>query len=1097
MTASAAAPQDQDPAARAAELRKLLDYHGYRYYVLDDPEVGDDQYDALLDELRAIEREHPELVTADSPTQRIGGEPVSELEKVRHPLPMLSLANARSAEELQAWIARMRNHLAREGIDDPEFEYVAEPKIDGLAISLIYRGGEFERGATRGNGEVGEDVTHNLRTIPAIPLRLEDADPPELLEVRGEAYMSLPDFAKLNERRAEAGLSTFMNPRNSAAGTIRQLDPKLAADRPLSFWAYAVGATEGITLTSHWDALEYLRAHRFPVHPDVKRLTTEEEVVAQCRSWEERRGSLDFEIDGVVVKLNEVALQRRLGVVGREPRWAVAWKFPPTTAVTTLKQIGWNPGKFGDLHPYAMLEPVHVGGVTIKLATLHNEEDLARKDIREGEEVIVLRAGDVIPQVLSPAPHMAERKKRPRRPKPPKRCPVCKTPTVKPEGSVFTRCPNRDCPGRRWQLLKHFVGAMDIDGLGEKQVSLFMELGWVRTAADFYRLSPDQIAERTGFGQISADKLVHAIEASKRQPFGRVLYALGIEEVGYVTGRNLAQHFRSIDALLSAASEQIEQTQGVGPKMAATIHDQLADPKMRELIEDLKERGLRFEEEGPPPGEGPLADKTLVLTGTLPTLTREEASEMIIAAGGKVTGSVSRKTSYLVAGDSPGSKLANAERLGVPGAGRGRAAKSARRLGLAVVLGQRHGHLSLDRVTDGGVALPPEQEREHEVMPVAPRAVPGQIGDVVKRARLATAVVLRGRALHLILQRAGTTADGQRADERHVGDHLLQERDHLARRGAVGSREPGAVVEPRVDPEARELAAHHRGSRCGRAGAAEAGAQALQQHLGEEVVRGCVGEADERSQARRLHGRKRRGRNRRPARVDPRRAVDLDAGGAECRGELLGGEQGRPLLEGRPLLVGQAAVVGQGTQLTLDVGGGVVAIRRRAPQRIEVRLVPHDRPGHGGDAGLPLEVGHEPLHRRAAAVGTLVEALRAERGVTSALQEQRPVPAVRGVERPYAQHSRAQPRSRSEAQQRRRGRVELLDRGRQPRRVGSGREQCAAGVHVQHERPVLTSGSAHVSGQRAPQRPLRARGLRLGRCRECDCHQCSGRGQSG
>jgi DNA ligase (NAD+) len=653
------------PAERAAELRKQLDYHGYRYYVLDDPEIGDDQYDVLLDELRAIEAEHPDLVTPDSPTQRTGGEPVSELEKVRHPQAMLSLANARSADELRAWIARMRNHLAREGIEDPEFEYVVEPKIDGLAISLLYRNGEFERGSTRGNGEIGEDVTHNLRTIPSIPMRLDGSDPPALIEVRGEVYMALPDFAKLNERRAEAGLSTFMNPRNSAAGTIRQLDPKLAADRPLSFWAYAIGTTEGITFPTHWDALQWLKEHRFPVHPDVVRLASEDEVVAQCRAWEQRRGSLEFEIDGAVVKLNEVEMQRRLGVVGREPRWAIAWKFPPTTAITKLNDIGWNPGKFGDLHPFAMLEPVHVGGVTIKQATLHNEEDLARKDIRIGEEVIVLRAGDVIPQVLSPAPHVAERDDRPSPPLPPDRCPVCDTPTIKPEGSVFTRCPNLVCPGRRLQLLTHFVGAMDIDGLGEKQVTLFMDLGWVKTAADFYRITAEQVTEQSGFGQVSAEKLVRAIEVSKQQPFGRVLFAIGIEEVGYVTGRNLAQQFRTIDALLAAGPEEIEQTQGVGPKMAHSIHEQLADPRMRELIEDLKGQNVQFEEEGPPPGEGALAGESLVLTGTLPTLTREEATEMIVAAGGKVTGSVSRKTAYLVAGDSPGSKLANAERLGV------------------------------------------------------------------------------------------------------------------------------------------------------------------------------------------------------------------------------------------------------------------------------------------------------------------------------------------------------------------------------------------------------------------------------------------------
>ncbi len=664
MSAKQAAP-DADTLKRVEELRGQLEHHGYRYYVLDDPEIGDDQYDALIDELRGLEAEYPELLTPDSPTQRTGGEPVSELEKVSHPLAMLSLANARSAEELTAWIQRMRNHLAREGID-PDFEFVAEPKIDGLAISLLYRDGRFERGATRGNGEIGEDVTHNLRTIQAIPMRLDMDDPPALLEVRGEVYMSLPDFAALNERRAEAGLSTFMNPRNSAAGTIRQLDPKLAADRPLSLWCYAIGATEGITFEAHWDALEWLRAHRFPVHPDVKKLTKEADVVAQCRSWEERRGSLEFEIDGVVVKVNQFELQRRLGVVGREPRWAIAWKFPPTTAVTTLNDIGWNPGKFGDLHPYAMLEPVHVGGVTIKLATLHNEEDLARKDIRIGEQVIVLRAGDVIPQVLSPAPHVAERDDRPDPPHPPERCPVCDTKTIKDPDSVFTRCPNRVCPGRRWQLLKHFVGAMDIDGLGEKQVSLFMDLGWVQTAGDFYRLDAEQIAGQTGFGKVSAEKLANAVEASKQQPFGRVLFAAGIEEVGYVTGRNLAQHFRTIEALLNATPDEIEQTQGVGPKMAQSIHAQLADEHMRALFADLRKEGLRLEEEGPPPGQGPLAGKAFVLTGTLPTLTREQASEMITGAGGRVTGSVSRKTDYVVAGESPGSKLAQAERLEVP-----------------------------------------------------------------------------------------------------------------------------------------------------------------------------------------------------------------------------------------------------------------------------------------------------------------------------------------------------------------------------------------------------------------------------------------------
>ena len=393
-------------AERADELKRQLAHHNHRYYVLDDPEVGDDVYDALLDELRAIERDHPELVTPDSPTQRVGAEPVSRLEKVTHLQPMYSLANARSEEELRAWVARMRSHLAREGIEDPAFEFVAEPKIDGLAMSLVYRDGVLERGATRGNGEVGEDVTHNLRTIPSIPLSFEDAPP--LIEVRGEIYMSLSDFTALNERRAEAGLATFMNPRNSAAGTIRQLDPALAAERPLSMWCYAIGATEGISFSSHWESLQWLREHGFRVNDDVKKLDSEDDVVAQCLGWQERRGALDFEIDGVVVKVDDVELQRRLGVVGRDPRWAIAWKFPPTTAVTKLNEILWNVGKFGDLHPFGALEPVHVGGVTVKMATLHNEEDLARKDIRAGDEVIVLRAGDVIPQILSPAPHALE-----------------------------------------------------------------------------------------------------------------------------------------------------------------------------------------------------------------------------------------------------------------------------------------------------------------------------------------------------------------------------------------------------------------------------------------------------------------------------------------------------------------------------------------------------------------------------------------------------------------------------------------------------------------------------------------------------------------
>ena len=654
-----------DAAERAGALREQLAYHSQRYYVEDDPEIGDEEYDALYRELVELEQAQPELVTPDSPTQRPGGAPVERLEKVVHLQPMLSLANVRSEPELRAWVARMRAHLAREGIEDPRFRFVCEPKIDGLAVSLIYRDGVLERGATRGNGEIGEDVTHNLLTIAQIPRRIDGA--PALLEVRGEIYISLPDFQALNERRAAEGLSTFMNPRNSAAGTIRQLDPALTAQRPLSMWAYAVGAVEGLELTDQWDVLNWLRDHGFPVNQEIVVLDDEEAVVAQCLEWQRRRGALDFEIDGVVVKVSDFELQRRLGSVGRDPRWAVAWKFPPTTAKTRLIAVHWNVGKFGDLHPFAELEPVRVGGVTVRMATLHNEEDLARKDLREGDDVIVLRAGDVIPQVVSPAPHAVENPQRSPPPQVPARCPVCDTPTVKAPGAVFTKCPNLECAGRRWQLLRHFVsrGAMDIDGLGEKQVGVLLDRGLIRGAGDLYDLREEQLLELEGFAEISAQRLIAAIDASRARPFARVLFAIGIEEVGEVTARNLAAQFRTIDALLAATPAQIEETPGVGPKMALTIAEQLAEPAMRALIERLRKGGLRFEEEGPPPGEGPLAGVTFVLTGTLPTLTREAATELIQAAGGRVSSAVSRKTDYVVAGDSAGSKLEKAERLGV------------------------------------------------------------------------------------------------------------------------------------------------------------------------------------------------------------------------------------------------------------------------------------------------------------------------------------------------------------------------------------------------------------------------------------------------
>lgn len=656
----------KDPAARAAELRRVIEHHNHRYYVLDDPEVGDDVYDALLDELRALEERRPELRSPDSPTQRVGARPLDRFEQAEHLQPMLSLANARGEEELRAWVERMRNHLAREGIEQDRFDYVCEPKIDGLAISLVYRDGVLERGATRGDGLVGEDVTQNLRTIRALPLAIDDA--PALIEVRGEVYMPLRGFTELNERRAAAGERTFMNPRNAAAGAIRQLDPRIAAERPLSLWVYGVGATAGVEFGRHSEALDWLESRRFPVNPGVRRAGDVDEVMEICTTWEERRDKLDYEIDGVVVKVDDHELQRRLGVVGREPRSAVAWKFAPTTAVTRLRRVAWNVGRTGHLVPFAALEPVVVGGVTVKLATLHNEEDLARKDVREGDDVIVLRAGDVIPQVVCPAPDAVGRKGRARRPKPPAKCPSCGTATVKVEGEVFTRCPNRlGCPGQQWQLLKHFVsrGAMDIEGLGEERVSQLMNAGLVGSPADLYGLTAEQLMELEGFAELSARNLVDAIAESKGRPFARVLWALGIESVGEVNARNLAQRFRSVDALMAASPEEVAATPGVGPVVADIVAEALREESMVELVRRLRDAGLALEQEGPPPGKGPLAEKTFVLTGTLPTLTREDATQRILAGGGRVTSSVSKKTDYVVAGESPGSKLEKAERLGV------------------------------------------------------------------------------------------------------------------------------------------------------------------------------------------------------------------------------------------------------------------------------------------------------------------------------------------------------------------------------------------------------------------------------------------------
>ncbi len=655
------------PAERSAELRAALEHHNHRYYVLDDPEVSDVEYDALLNELRDLEQDNPDLRTPDSPTQRVGGAVLERFEPAWHRQPMLSLANARNEEELRAWLERSERYLKREGAEEAEIRFVTEPKVDGLAISLLYEDGLLTRGATRGDGEIGEDVTQNLRTVKAIPLRVKDGPP--LLEVRGEAYIPRRAFAELNEQRAAAGEPTYANPRNTAAGSIRQLDTKLTARRPLSMWSYAVGAVEGLVFDTQYETLEWLSEHGFKVNDDIERHDDLDAVVKACQGWEERRESLDYEIDGVVVKVDDLSLQRRLGVVGREPRGAIAWKFPPMTATTVLEHVMWNVGRTGHMVPFAQLQPVQVSGVTVKLATLHNEEDIVRKDVRDGDEVIVTRAGDVIPRVVSPTAKAQEREDRSAIPWPPERCPACDTATVKPEGGVWTICPNRaGCPGQLFQAVKQFVsrGAMDIEGLGEERVSQLLRDGIIDGIAGIYDLQAGQLTELEGFARLSADNLIRGIEESKQRPFPRVIFGLGIPGIGFTNARALTRHFRTVDGLLESSPEEIAEVPGIGPILARQIAETLSEQSTRELIDRLRRHGLQLEEEGPDPraGDGPLEGRTLVLTGTLPNLTREDATQRIEEAGGKVTGSVSKKTDYLVAGADPGTKLAQAEKIG-------------------------------------------------------------------------------------------------------------------------------------------------------------------------------------------------------------------------------------------------------------------------------------------------------------------------------------------------------------------------------------------------------------------------------------------------
>jgi len=650
-----------DPAKRAAELRELLHRALIAYHVDDDPIMDDAAYDALYDELVALEAAHPELVTPDSPTQRVGAPPAAGFTKVRHLVPMGSLEKITTDEALEKWVEDVRKRL---GGDEP-VAFVLEPKIDGLAINLTYDAGSFARGATRGDGTTGEDVTTNLRTIKTIPLRMLAADPPALLEVRGEVYMPLSGFNRLNERLVAEGKKPTPNPRNAAAGSLRQKDSSITASRPLSFWAYGIGAHEGLEPATHWETLQWLRDHGFPINPFAERLESVEEVAARCREWERRRTELDYEIDGIVIKVDSFDQQRRLGALHERPRWARAFKWAPMTAVTRLEKIAIRVGRTGALNPWAILAPVEVGGVTVSRATLHNEEDINRKEIREGDDVIVQRAGDVIPQIVGPAgAHRPGTKPF----KMPKRCPLCNTPIVKPEGEAMHRCPNRACPSRGLESLINWVqAAADIDGVGEQAVRRFWGLGLVRSLPELYRLTKEQLLELDGYAEISAASAIASIEASKQIPFRRVLFGLNIPDVGWVTAQNLARHFGSIDRLAAAAPEEIMECEGIGPERAEAIAEWFADDDNRRLVEELRALGLRFESgEEDRPVEGPLTGNQYVITGTLESLSREEARAALEALGAKVSDNVSKKTTGVFVGESPGSKVAKAQKAGVP-----------------------------------------------------------------------------------------------------------------------------------------------------------------------------------------------------------------------------------------------------------------------------------------------------------------------------------------------------------------------------------------------------------------------------------------------
>ena len=646
---------------RAAELRSELNRALIAYHVEDDPLITDAEYDRLYDELVELEAAHPELVTPDSPTHRVGAPASDRFQKVRHLEQMGSLDKVTTDEALLKWAGDVRKRL---GTDEP-VAYVIEPKIDGLAVNLTYENGVLVRGATRGDSVQGEDVTPNLRTIRAIPLRMRGNDAPAVLEVRGEIYLPLSGFRELNERLAGTSQKLAPNPRNAAAGSVRQKNSAITADRPLSLWVYGTGHADGVEFSGQSQMLAWLRERGFPTNPFAERLEAVEDVVEACRAWETRRVELDYEIDGIVIKVDSTEQQRRLGVLHGRPRWARAFKWAPMTAQTKLLKIHVRVGRTGALNPWAVLEPVEVGGVTVSRATLHNEEDINRKQIREGDIVIVQRAGDVIPQIVGPAGEHQPGTKRFRMPK---KCPLCRADVVKPEGEVMHRCPNRACPSRGLETLINWVGIADIEGVGEQTIRLLWERALVRSLPDLYRLTKDDLLELDGFAEISATAAIGAIAGSKQVPFSRVLLGLNVPGLGWVLAQNLARQFGDVDRLMSATQEDVLETEGFGPDRAEIVVEWFADDQNRALVQELRELGLRFETgEEDRPAVGRLTGSTYVVTGTLEKYSREQATAALEGLGAKVTGSVSAKTTGLIVGEEPGaSKLTKAQKSGIP-----------------------------------------------------------------------------------------------------------------------------------------------------------------------------------------------------------------------------------------------------------------------------------------------------------------------------------------------------------------------------------------------------------------------------------------------